>query len=152
MITAVKAIFSRESVLAVEEEIKPLLFKHWQEIAHYKDIPLDPDWGYYKMLDEKGFLGVYTARENGVLIGYSIYAVKPNPHYKSSLQAHQDIIFIDPEKRGFGKEFIDWCDSELRSLGVQVVYHHVKKDHDFSPVLRRLGYALVDLIYARRLS
>lgn len=144
--------FSRESVCSIEDEIKPLIQSHWEEIAHYKDIPLDPDWDYYRLLDAKGFLGVYTAREEGKLIGYSIYVVKRNPHYKSSLQASQDIIFISPEKRGFGKEFINWCDMELKGIGVQAVYHHVKKDHDFSPVLRRLGYTLVDLIYARRLS
>lgn len=151
MTTAIKTDFARESVLAIEDEIKPLITRHWQEIAHYKDIKLDPDWEHYRSLDDRGFLAVFTARQDSVLVGYAIFFVRSNPHYKQSLQAHQDIIFIDQEKRGFGKDFITWCDNQLKSDGVQVVYHHVKKSHDFSPLLRRIGYNLVDLIYSRRL-
>lgn len=136
------------------EEIKPLLQKHWQEIAHFKDIPLDPAWDDYLTLDKLGMLRVYTARLNASLIGYCIFIVRRNPLYKTSLQASQDILFIDPAHRnqGFGRSFIDWCDSMLKLEGVQVSYQHVKEAHNFGPLLESLGYELVDLIYLRRLD
>lgn len=137
------------------EELKPLLSKHYLEIAHYQDIPLDPAFDQYCALEKAGALRVFTCRdETSRLIGYCIFFVKHNLHYQGSLQAVQDILFIDPEFRnaGFGARFIDFCDSQLRSEGVQVSYHHVKKAHNFGPLLEKLGYLEVDLIFGRRLD
>lgn len=152
MITAPRTVsFGAEYVVKVWPEILPLLEKHWEEIAHYKDIPLEPDFEQYKKLDDLKLLRVFTARREDVLIGYCVYMVGYNLHYKSSLQARQDVLFIDKKHRGFGGRFIAWCDEQLRKEGVQVVYHHVKEAHDFGSLLVRLGYEPVDKIYARRL-
>ena len=131
----------------------PLLEKHWSEIAHFKDVKLDPDWEQYERLEQAGVLRVFVARDHaGIMVGYAVYFVRHNPHYRQSLQALQDILFIDPTRRGFGAKFILWCDEQLRSEGVQATYHHVKAKHNFGAMLERLGYQLVDLIYARRLD
>lgn len=145
--------FQREKASLVLTEVRPLLEMHWAEIAAYKDIPLEPDLEAYARIDESGGLRVFTARdEANTLIGYNIFFVHRNLHYKSSLQANQDILYIHPDKRGFGMRFILWCDKELKTEGVQVVYHHVKAKHDFGPMLERMGYNLVDKIYAKRLD
>ena len=144
--------FQRETVLTVCEEIKPLLLKHWEEISHYKDIPLDPDWDGYSRIEESGALRVYTARdEENKLIGYAVFFLKHNLHYRSSLQAVQDIIFIDPEKRGFGVKFILWTEQQLKAEGVQVCFHHIKtKTPHTIDLFRRLGYENIDLILGKR--
>ena len=150
--------FSVESIDQVVVEIAPLLEKHWEEIAHYKDIPLDPDFDRYYQLAYARLLHIYTARlepegnNKGKLIGYGIYIVQNNMHYKSSLQAVQDILFVDPKYRGFGRKFILWCDEKLKEQGVQAVYHHIKAEHNWGKMIEGLGYELVDLIYARRLD
>jgi hypothetical protein len=134
-------------------ELMPLLKDHWVEVARDADIPLDPDWPVYQKMEEAGAFKIFTARnELGQLIGYNAFFVHHNLHYKSSKQAVQDVIFIDKKSRGFGRSFIDWCDAELRDIGVQKVYHHVKAKHNFGPMLETLGYELADLIYARRLD
>lgn len=126
---------------------------HYEEISAFKDIPLDPDIASYAKIEEVGALRVFTAREDGgELIGYAVFFIKPNIHYRTSLQALQDILYIHPQKRGFGMRFIAWCDEQLKNESIQVVYHHVKAKHNFGPMLERLGYGLVDLIYARRLD
>ena len=136
------------------DEAKPLLEAHWREIAHFKHIPLEPDWDQYRKLAEMNLLRVFTARDKvtNEMIGYAVYFVRSNIHYKSSIQAVQDIIYINPYRRGFGREFISWCDEQLKSEGVQAVYHHVKKQHNFGPMLEQQGYELIDLIYGRRLD
>lgn len=137
------------------EELIPLLHVHYKTVAHYQDIALDPDYDGYLKLHELGMLRIFTAREEtGSLIGYAIFFVRPNLHYRKSLQAVQDVLFIHPEKRGFGRHFIAWCDAELRREGVQAVYHHVKNkpELNFSPLLAAQGYELVDLIMAKRLD
>lgn len=145
--------FQRELAQHVLVEIIPLLEKHYEEIAHYKDIPLDPDYEVYMKMETIGFLRVYTARtEEGKLIGYCIYFVKTNPHYKTSLQALQDVFFIDPAHRGFGAKLLIWTHKELKAEGVQLVCQHIKAAHDFGPMLERLGYEFMDKIYVKRLD
>lgn len=139
--------------LDLMDEMMPLLVAHYNEISANLDIPLKPRVDKYIDLDEAGFLRVYTARdESGLLIGYAVFTVNYSMHYADSYQAIQDIIYIDKSRRGFGSKFISWCDSQLRDEGVQIVYHHVKAKHNWSHLLQRLNYNLVDLIYSRRLD
>jgi len=145
--------FKREKVQATFAELPPLLEIHYKEISHYPDIALDPDWDQYAAVEEAGALRTFTIRtEEKELVGYAIYFVRKNIHYKSSLQAVQDIIFLHPKYRGRGAKFIKWCDEQLKAEGVQVVYHHVKEKHNFGPLLERQGYELIDLIYGKRLD
>lgn len=143
--------FARECVSDVEAEIRPLLDAHYAEIAHYQDIPLLPDWAFYRAAKT---VRVFTARDQGDLFGYAVFFVAPNRHYTSSVQALQDILFIHPDYRGalLGRRFIDWCDQQLKAEGAQVVYQHVKKAHDFGPLLKSIGYEEVETIWARRLD
>lgn len=138
------------------EEVLPLLAAHKEEVAHYKDIELSPDWERYAKLSEAGALRIFTIRDCDSLVGYSWFFVSPNIHYKNSLQAHQDIIYLrkDYRGKGRGRDFILWCDEMLCAEGVEAVYQHVKAkpELDFSPLLEGIGYELVDKIWARRLN
>lgn len=146
--------FQRERIRECQDEIQPLLVAHWREIAAYQDIPLDPDWVMYRQIEATGALRIYTVRDESMLVGYAVFFVRSNPHYKGSVQATQDILYLDPpfRKQRVGATFIEWCDAELRKEGVQVVYHHVKLAFDFGPLLERLGYEALEKIYARRLD
>ena len=145
--------FTQETVEQNVAESKPLLESHFKEIAQFQDIPLDPDYDQYIALEKAGFIRCFIARDtDGAMVGYAVYFVRNNLHYRGSLQAVQDVIFIKPEFRGRGGRFILWCDEKLKEQGVQVVYHHVKSKFNFGPMLEKCGYELVDLIYARRLD
>ena len=126
-----------------------LFEQHYDEIAHYKDIPLNVDIENYRILAKAGFLKIFKASQSGSVIGYAVFIVKTNLHYSQSLQAVQDVLFIQKDRRGFGSEFIKYCDERLKEKGVEVVYHHVKSKHDFSPLLERQGYELIDKVYGR---
>jgi len=144
--------FQQEKIQDIYDEMLPIFIAHYHEIAHYKDIKLEPNVAEYFKMEDAGFLKAYTAREDGELIGYAVYLVRHNLHYKSSLQAQQDIIYISKEKRGFGKDFIKFCDDELRKMGVQVVRQHIKFAHDWSKVLERMGYEKEDMLLSKRLD
>lgn len=133
-------------------ELCPLLEKHHEELKHFNDIPLEPDVSFYEMAQKAGILKVFTNRIDGKLIGYAVFFVKSHPHSANSVQASGDIIFIDPDHRGMGKAFVGWCDEQLKGLGVQVVYQHVKNSHNWGKLLERIGYSLVDLTFAKRLA
>jgi len=151
---ATKVEFARESLTPeLWAEAMPLLFAHKGEIAHFADIPLEPDVAMYSAVDAAGALRCFTARRDGALIGYCLFFVRPNPHYASSVQAVQDVLYLDPERRGItGYRFVRWCDEQLAAEGVEVVYHHLKAKHDHPALMRALGYEVVDYIYARRLG
>lgn len=146
--------YSQEKVSTLWGEVMPLLEAHWDEIAHYKDILVDPDTALYEMVEEAGALRCYTARADGRLIGYLVFFVKHNGHYKSSLQAVQDVLFLLPQYRkgGVGVRLLKWAEEMLIAENVQVVYHHVKTTNQVGKLLVHLGYELVDEIYAKRLD
>jgi len=146
--------FQAEHASACFTEVQPLLEQHWQEIAHYKDIELKPDWDLYLKAEQAGMVRAYSIRVEGKMVGYAVFFVRPNAHYKDSLQAVQDILFLLPEYRKafLGMEFMDWCDDQLREDGVQVVHHHVKDSHDFGLLLKRIGYERVETVWSRRLD
>lgn len=146
--------FARETLEQVRAEIEPLLHAHWLEIAHYADIPINPDWDFYANMDAAGSLRIFTARNDGELVGYAVFFVGPNRHYKDSIQAVQDVVFLHPNYRGarVGASLILFADAECQSENIQVIYHHIKAAHDFGPLLVHCGYELVDLIYAKRLD
>lgn len=150
--TEKEIIFHQEKFEDVYTEMLDLLYRHYKEIAHYQDIKINPDIEGYLALQRNNFLRIYTIRESGQIIGYGVYFVKTNLHYKDSLQAHQDVLYIRKDKRGFGRKFIKWCDDRLREEGVQVIYHHVKTAHDWSPMLEGMNYDWVEKIYCKRLD
>lgn len=139
----------------LRDELIPLLHRHFVEISDNQDIELDPDWAAYRAIQDTGGLRIYTVRHDaGFLVGYAVYFVKHNLHYSRSLQADQDILFLDEEHRGrmTGYRFIKWCDDRLAEIGCQVVYHHVKEAHNFGTMLERQGYGLVETIWSKRLD
>lgn len=143
--------FQREKAQECFAEALPLLQEHWKEVETHLDIPVDPDFAEYEMAENAGRVATFTARdESGKLIGYAVFFLRNNLHYKTSLQACQDLLFISREHRGMNGEFISYCDDQLRALGVQIVYQPIKVAHNFGPLLEKLGYSLTDLIFSRR--
>jgi GNAT superfamily N-acetyltransferase len=143
--------FARELWKDAHPEILRLAKIHFAEIYHFKHLKLDVNVEGYSAMEEAGSLRVFSARSNGVLVGYATVLVNPSLHCKTSLQAVQDALFVHPEHRGFGRKFVAWCDEQLCAEGVEIVFQHVNAQHDFSSMLERLNYELVDKVYARRL-
>lgn len=135
-------------------EALPLFAQHFQEISQYPDIPLDIDLDGYLQQARAGCLRVYTARSAGQLIGYTVFFVRRNLRYRSSLQASQDVLYLHPayRKGRVGLKLIRFSEESLKAEGVQVLYQHVKAVRDEGRLMERLGYTLVDLLYAKRLD
>ena len=153
-------IYSREPAHTLWDEILPLLQLHYQEIATYQDIPLDPDVERYNAMEAAGALRCFTARiGDGLrvppLIGYSVVITAGNLHYRSSGIAMQDVLFVHPEhRRGpAGSGLLDYTETALRQEGLQVIYQHQKTAHPaLGIILGRRGYDHVENIWAKRLD
>lgn len=148
------AQYQTESIADIWAELMPLLCAHWDELAPWQDIPLNPDPEFYGAMETAGMLFVYTARVHGVLAGYGIYVMRTHPHSQGSMQAYQDALYVSPayRHRGLGRGLIEYADQELAKEGAEVVYQHVKKAHDFGRLLESMGYEYVEKIYAKRIG
>lgn len=135
-------------------DMEALFRAHYEEIAHYKDIALAPNAAAYRKLASRGVMRAYTVRDAGDLVGYAVFLVRRNPHYWGSLQAIQDVLYLEPAyRRGMtGVRLLRHAEERLRAEGVQVVYHHVKRTNRMGELLERLGYEHVDQVYAKRLD
>ena len=93
-------IYAQETLAQALTEMKPLFAEHWEEIAWRKDkIALAPDYAAYVALETIGVFKLYTARREGALIGYACWFVSPLLHYKTTLCATNDIVYVDPRYR-----------------------------------------------------
>ena len=157
MSTVATVTMRRERVSELWDEITPLLHRHWEEVAVYRDIPLMPDREVYAAMEMAGYLRCYTARAeaSGELIGYAVFVVRRALHYITSLQAMSDVVYLAPEHRGglVGMRMLRYAEEQLRAEGVQVVLHHAKLGHPaLARCLERMGYAPQDVVYGRRLD
>lgn len=152
--TDVAVTFRTETLSQAKADGEPLLRRHWQEIAHYLDIPYAPQWDKYEMLEANGKLRIFTARIDEQLVGYCVFLVDRNIHYGSSLEANEDVLFLVPEQRKgrIGIRLIKFADELLKSEGVQLVKRHIKFAHDHLPLLECMGYEKIDMIVGKRLD
>lgn len=142
--------YQREIVSAVMNEIKPMLADHQAEIATWQDIPLMPDYETYLKADALGIVRLFTARRDK-LIGYAVFFVG-SLHYKTTLQAHGDLIFVIPEYRGklVGNHLLDYSIARLKAEGMKLIRQPVMHTLDFGPLLVRKGFRPTETIYELR--
>lgn len=137
--------FQQETLFDVVNEVDELLKLHYEELAMNKDhIKLEPMWDEYASLERMNRFVLYTARNNGVLVGYAAFFVMPHMHYASTRLAVNDVLFLHPDyrKSTCGFKFIKYADEMLTESGlVDKIIWHVKYSLDWSNVLHKLGYA-----------
>lgn len=146
---------ARENFWQWRDEAPPLFRAHWEEIALYREeVPLDPDYEKLLELERIGVLHAFTVRrkDDDALCGYSGYLVLPHIHYKSTIVAMNDVIYLDPKyRRGTtAARLVRFCESYLSStIGARRFTYHVKIAHDFGPLLERMGYAREETIFGK---
>lgn len=136
------------------EEVKPLLQKHWEEIADNKDkVQLNPDEGAYFLCQENGALHCLSCREKDTnkLVGYLVTFFINHPHYKEHKFAQNDIFYLDPSYRkgSLGIKLIKEHEKCMKKFGVSIIMYHFKPKKDFSKILERLGHSLFEYTYSK---
>jgi GNAT superfamily N-acetyltransferase len=139
-----------ETLSQVRNDILPLIERHYQEIAQFKDAQkLDPDWDDYAALERNGKLWVLTARDRGVLIGYFVMVVSRSRHYRTLLMASEDIHYLLPEyRRGLtGYRLIAKTVAAMKERGVGLTLLRTKAGQSHAVLFERLDGELSDLVY-----
>lgn len=145
---------ARESLYEVVEDITPLLPRHSRELTNNRDrVVLDPMWEKYAALEASGdVLHIYTARDDGALVGYAVFFVQAHLHYRSLFPAINDLLWVKPEERGTsGLRLIRFCEQELAAVADKIVWHS-KPDTVLEKLLPRMGYAMEETIWGKFLD
>lgn len=147
--------YQQEFLSSVRGEIEPLLNSHWEEIALNKEkIKLNPDWDAYQSLEDQGKLKIFTARDDGQLVGYFVVIVGTNIHYKDHLFAANDIIYLSPKHRkGFtGIKLIKFAEKCLKNDGVSVLTINTKVHQPFDKLMDFLKFRKIERVYSKYLG
>ncbi len=145
--------FQRETLAQSLADILGMTEEHWRALARNKDIiPLDVDVAVYEAMEKANSLMILTVRDDGRLIGYSVYIVRPHPHYRTTKWALSDLFWITPKKRGagVGKRMFEAAEMELRKMGVVVMNTYHKLAHpEAGPLLESLGHEPIEMTYQK---
>lgn len=141
-----------ESWLDIQEEMLPLLTRHWHEVAlNHAAVPLDIDREQYDNLATVGALHIVTVRRDGELIGYHVAIISGHLHYKSTLHGITDVYWVAPECRHgvVGLRLLQAVERELKSVGVKKLFTATKIHMDQGRLFEHLGYHAVERLYAK---
>ena len=88
-------VIAKEEFSGVVVEAKELVEQHYKELTLNKEaMELFPNWDKYFALDADSSLVLITARDDGKLVGYSLFILSPHLHYKKQLVAYNDVLFL----------------------------------------------------------
>lgn len=146
----------QETLDVILPQVKDLLDQHYDELTMNKErVKLDPWFDEYLRLEASKQFFTVTARDNGELIGYSSFIVKPHLHYRTITVATSDVMFLKKEYRTSstaGLKLIKQSIEMIKSMGINKIVFRIKDSNDFSPILLRYGFHLEDRIYSKFLD
>ena len=144
--------YQQEFLRKIRHELYQLFLAHWREIALNKDkIRLNPDWDAYFQLEAEGRLDIFTARDDGVLVGYVFVLKTRHLHYKDHLMAMTDLVYLHPDHRkGWNaKRLFQFAEDCMKEDGVSTFTIGMKHHKPFSAILDRMGYSPQDVTYSK---
>jgi hypothetical protein len=145
-------IYSKEILKECQPDMYELIEEHYQELTLNKGVvKLNPDWARYQKLEDENKLHIFTARNDGKLVGYSFFFLDTHIHYRDLLVATNDVLYLTASYRlGItGIRLIKYSEAELQKLGAKKVTWHIKESKDLSPILNRMGYFAEDTILGK---
>ena len=143
---------AHECLASVKEDIKPLLEEHWELVAlNQGKIKLNPNWEEYARLDAAGVLRVFTAREDGELVGYCVLVVSRSMHYKDHVFANNDVTFVLPDNRAgaTGYQLLKYAEDHCAENGISLMNVNTKVHIPFDSLLVGMGFNLIERIYSK---
>ena len=134
--------------------LMPMFNRHWAEVSAFPDRDLEPNYAWYIETDAKGGYCMMIARVGEAIVGYLGYLVGEHPHHAGFIVATQDMFYVDPFRRKgmLGLQLIQASELVLKDRGVDVIFHAVEPQCDYSVLLRRAGYADLSKTMQKRIS
>ncbi len=147
--------YQEESFKDFIVEFGLLLKPHMTEINVSQRLGFEfkPNYDKYVKLQEIGILVVVTCRDNGKLIGYSVFGITEHIRYPSCKLAKEDLYYIIPEYRGkgLGKRLFVETEKVLKKHGANQIIFTTKVYSDNSHIFKGLGYEFFEKSFTKRI-
>ena len=133
-----------------EQEANELILQHYEELVTQKEVmQLKLNLKAYNQLYDKDILEIHTVRDDGKMIGYSMWIINSPIQFSDTLVANSNALFLrsDYRKGILGMKFIKWSIEEIKKRKPSRIFLHVKPFMDFSPILERIGASLFETTY-----
>ena len=147
--------FQIETLAQVKDDMQPLLKEHWQLVAMYQDkIKLNPDWKEYARLEASGILKIFTARDDGRLVGYFAVLISKSLHYSDHYFAINDVIFVKQDSRAnaTGYKLLKYAEDYCKSCGISTLAVNTKVALPFDKLMTSNGYDYAERLYIKYLG
>lgn len=146
--------YQQEPLFQVKEEVTDLASQDWEETVYYKDShPFEIDWELYDLLESRGYLQVFTARDEGKLVGYFSVLKSPDMHSKGNFFFTNDAIFLHKNYRKglVGVNLIKFVEKCLKEDGCDHLQIAFTTQYNITRLLERLGYHMIEIRFEKRL-
>lgn len=135
------------------DNVFELLKDHYDEVETLKDLQLNPDYCIYFEADKKNLVKVILCEDDNKLIGYIVFFVGPNLHYKHCLIATEDIYYLKPEYRKgrTGIKMFQFAEKYLKSIGINMIRYSTRTKLDNSKLFEYLGCNFIEKVFIKRI-
>jgi len=145
-------IFSLEKIEDIWDELLVNYEAHWHETEEYRHgQELNMDKTRYLQYENMGLYFMYTARDEGKLVGNFGMYVMPSMHTQK-LVATEDTLFMIPEYRkgGNAMRFSKFVEDEMIEKGVCEIVLTAKLTNRSWKFMERMGYERVAYVYSKQ--
>jgi hypothetical protein len=146
--------YTASSLKECFDEISKMFEKHYEELSVTKSFKLNPDYNVYWEADKRKTLRVILCKDDNKIIGYIVYFIGLNLHYKDCLLATEDIYYLEPKYRKglIGPKMFIFAEKYLKSIGVDMIKYSTKTHLDNSKLFEFLGCEFIEKVFIKKLD
>jgi len=142
-----KINYTQEFLSDVKDEVVFLIQDHFNEVYPVREVfELDMDWDLYGQLENLGLLKIFTARDDGRLVGYLWVILSPNLHSRGSMLACDDGLYVAKSYRGqaVAKDLVRFTERCLKEDGIKVFHIVGTTEKPIDSFVKRMGYTEIE--------
>jgi len=142
--------YQQEFLSMAEDEVTPLAVLEWEESGHpYASLHID--WNTYFLLEANGTLKFFTARKEGLLIGYFVVLLFAPLTSKGEIVASYDAVYLhkDYRKSTVGRKLFKYVEDCMIEDGISRVIASSSVKNPIGKFLNRLGYDEIETKYEK---
>lgn len=108
---------------------------------------LTPDKELYLLLNETNSIRYYEVVYEHEIVGFASFFVNPSLHHRGKFNAVSDVVYVKPEHRGCGMDFINYIKDELKNEGVDMFSITFKTKHTSDKVVKKCNLSFPETTY-----
>ena len=141
---------------ALDDGLLELVNRHYDEIARDKDrVPLAIDLEEYIKMEDDGRVKLFTAREDGVLVGYILFYFFCPERYRTTLYVEDSMYWLGPElRKGWnGLKFLSAAKQALpRPCKLQMRVKLSFANGEVGNLMEKIGLKPIEMVYSEFLE